>query len=56
MNSKLIELQHMMLIFGNEFNMKTARDYLMKLGYDISIVSLKHNFKNGIFTLIKTYI
>lgn len=54
MNSKLIELQHMMLIFGNEFNMKTARDYLMKLGYDISIVSLNHNFKNGIFTFIKT--
>lgn len=44
MNSKLIELQHMMLIFGNEFNMKTSRELLFKaflsLCKEISFCSL----------------
>ncbi len=54
MNCKLIELQQMVSIFGKEFDMKIARDYLKKIGYNVSKSFLEQNFQNGIFTLIQT--
>ena len=55
MNSKVIELQHMLHIFDKPCNATVVQAFLQKFGYTISVDDIEDHFHHGIFTRISFY-